>query len=194
MAASLFKQRLEEELAARRKKNPRYSLRTFAAFLGADHSSLSQILRERRSIPAGEIRRWGKKLGMMPEEIAVHVATLHVPDAATSRRQEYLRHWTAEAAALVSDHAHWQIVRLSRTREFQPDCRWIARKIGLTVDEVNLALSRLLRLRLLQMTSSGEWVCPGTDLTQAQFQKRALVRVRELAMDQGIDLRRAATK
>jgi Domain of unknown function (DUF4423) len=195
MTDSLFRTRLTEEFAARRQKNSRYSLRTFAAFLRTDHSSLSQVLRCLRGIPTTQIRAWGKKLGMTPEEIAVHVAGQHVPDGSVSRRQAQLRHWTAEAMAIVSNSTHWKIVQLSRSKDFQPDCRWIAAHINTTVDEVNVALSRLLRLRLMEM-SNGRWkdLTGSTQQTESQFKKRALVRIRELAAEHGIHLRPAKTQ
>jgi hypothetical protein len=170
-----------EELAARRAKNPRYSLRAFAAFLETDHSSLGQILRGARPAPQAGIRLWAKKLGMTSEEAALYIAASHVPDEASARRQHQLRHWTAEALAIVREPAHWEIVRLSRTAGFQPDCRWIAAQFGGNVDQVNIALSRLLRLGLLASSPSGRWVdLTGIRaLTERQFRKIALARVRE---------------
>ncbi len=58
----------------RREKNPRYSLRSFARFLGADHSVISQILRAIRRTPPSQIRKWGRKLKMSPEEAAAYIA------------------------------------------------------------------------------------------------------------------------
>ena len=87
--------------------------------------------------------------------------------------------------AIVTERAHWEILRLSRTPQFQPDCRWIAEQIGGTADDVNLALSRLLRLRLLKITPAGKW----TDLTnapvatEAEFRKIALAKIREKAAE-----------
>jgi hypothetical protein len=183
-----FRERLEAEFKARRAKNGRYSLRAFAAFLGTDHSSLSQMLRSTRPIPARRIRSWGSKLALLPEETAVYIAAEHVPDEAANQRQDHLRHWTAEAMAIVTDQTHWKLLAVARSAGFRPDCRWIAKEIGCTVDAVNVALSRLLRLRLLEITKSGEW----TDLTgMAQlkpeaFQRLALVKVRERAAEDGI--------
>ena len=190
MAKSLFGKKLREEFEIRRRKNPRYSMRTFAAFLGIDHSSLSQILRERRPIPAKQIRAWGKKLGMSTEEVAAHVTAMHVPEAAHSRREEQLRHWTAEAMAILGEPTHWQIMQLAHSKAFQPDSRWIASEIGATVDEVNVALSRLLRLRLLEMTSADRWEALRVrgQNTEKQFQRSALIRIRELAAERGIAL------
>jgi len=185
-----FRDRLERELEARREKNPRYSLRAFATFLGADHSTLSQILKGSRRVPAASIRCWARKLGMSREEAAVYVASEHVPDAATAARQAQLLHWTAEAPSIVTEPAHWEIVRLSRMKAFRADCRWIAQQIGAEVDEVNMAFSRLLRLGLLEVRSAGKWR-DTTGLqapTEQEFRRLALTRVREKAAEAHVQL------
>ena len=196
MASSQFLGKLKEEFEERQRKNSRYSLRAFAVFLGADHSTLSQILRGKRHIPAVQLRRWGKKLGMIEEEIAAYVATQHVPEISTTRRQEQLRHWTAEAMAILADRSHWQILYLVRSREFKPDCRWIAGRIGTSVDEVNVALSRLLRLQMLEMGRPEKWkdLTGCGQRTEAEFQKQALIKIRKLAANDGVALPRTKSK
>ena len=192
MSGESFEDRLRRELARRRQANPRYSLRAYAVFLGADHSTLSQVLRGKRRIPLGQLRRWGKRLGMAAEEIAAYVAAQHVPDAAVVKRQEQLRHWTAEALALVNDPTHWQIVHRVQSPGFQPDCRWLARESGVSVDQVNVALSRLLRLRLLEIQPPRGWkiLLGRRPVSEVDFRKHALIRVREFAAEEGVELRR----
>jgi transcriptional regulator with XRE-family HTH domain len=176
----VFRNRLEAAFAVRREKNSRYSLRAFASFLGADHSTVSQILRGSRPVPVARIRAWGKKIGLGAEEVAAYIAAGHLPDAAVLERQRQLAHWTAEAMSIVAEPVHYEIIRLSRTETFRADCRWIANVTGFTVDEVNLAASRLLRLGLMEMQQD-RW----RDLTQIEelnpddFRKLALARVRE---------------
>jgi transcriptional regulator with XRE-family HTH domain len=181
MTAPNFRERLRQELESRRSKNPRYSLRALATFLGTDHSTLSQVLRGTRPVPARRIRSWAKKLGCGREETTVYIAAEHVPDAQTAERHQQLRQWTAEALSVVSDPVHWRILRLSRAADFQADCRWIAEETDSTVDQVNLALSRLLRLGLLEMSAAGKWkdLTGLRRLTEPEFRKLALARVRE---------------
>lgn len=50
------------------------------------------------------------------------------------------------------------ILALTRTPDFQPDSRWIARTLGVSVDDVNMALQRLLRLGLLEIKTRCAWV------------------------------------
>jgi uncharacterized protein (TIGR02147 family) len=182
MQGRFFREKLRKEFEARRKKNPRYSLRALATFLGTDHSTLSQILRGTRKIPVTRIRSWAGKLGIGQEETAVYIAAEHTPDAGTAARQHQVRQWTAEAMSVVNEPAHWHILRLCRTPEFRPDCRWLAKEIGVSVDAVNLALSRLLRLRLLEVNEDGKWkdATGLPELTEKEFRKLALKRARKL--------------
>ncbi|MEO8028181.1 MAG: DUF4423 domain-containing protein [Bryobacteraceae bacterium] len=183
-----FRDRLEAEFAARRDKNARYSLRAFAAFLGTDHSTLSQILKGLRPVPVAQVRSWARKLGLSHEEASVFVAAEHTlapPDAA---REAQLRHWTAEAMAIVTEPVHWQIVDLSRRHDFVAETRWVAMQAGVSIDSANIAFSRLLRLGLIQSGASGKWTeSTGlASLTQAAFRKLALERVREKAAEANI--------
>jgi transcriptional regulator with XRE-family HTH domain len=178
-----FRERLRREFEARRNRNSRYSLRAFAAFLGADHSTLSQILRKTRPVPAGQLRSWSRKLGLDTEEMALYLAVERMPDAATSYRQERLLHWTTDATAVLTERVHWQILELLRDPDFRADCRWIAKRAGVSVDRVNLAWATLLRLRLIKTTSTGRWRHQTglAQLTERAFRRVALARIRESA-------------
>jgi transcriptional regulator with XRE-family HTH domain len=193
MPVERFRHRLGLEFRHRRAKNAQYSLRAFAAFLGTDHSTLSQILKGNRRVPLTHIRGWARKLGLPREEAAVYVAAEHIPDSPDNERQAQMMHWTAEAQSVVSEPAHWEILRLLRVPGFRADSRWLAKEIGVDVDQINLAISRLLRLGLLE-ADSGKWR-DGTglrSLTESQFRKLALDRVREKAAEFHIKLRRMA--
>ncbi|MGH9312216.1 MAG: TIGR02147 family protein, partial [Vicinamibacterales bacterium] len=59
---------------------------------------------------------------------------------------------------LIADWYHFAILELTRLDEFRCDSRWIARVLDISVDEVNLAVQRLIRLDLLDMASADRWV------------------------------------
>lgn len=101
-----------------------------------------------------------------------------------------MRHWTAEAIEIVTDKTHFKIVRLARTADFQADSRWIARETGATVDAVNVAISRLMRLRLLEAGAAGRWMDRTgiAKLTEREFRRLALARVREQAAEAHVSL------
>lgn len=185
MQAEKFASRIKTEFLERCARNPRYSLRAFAAFLRTDHSTLSQVIRCKRPMVASRIRAWGKKLAVDREEILAYIAAEQVLDSRAAARQDRLKHWSAEAMTILAQPIHWEMLRMCRKPEFRADSRDVARKLGVTVDEVNLALSRLLRLRLMKVTPRGVWsdATGLAPLTEAKFRKLALARIREQASE-----------
>jgi len=186
----VLRERLVNEFEERKRNNARYSLRAFAAFLGDDHSTVSQVMRGMRRATVGQVRQWSRKLGIPPDEISILIAAEQVADDDSLHRQTMQRHWIAEAEAVVRDGVHFEILRLSRSSEFRADGRWIAAKAGVTVDEVNLALQRLLRLRLIELNAGGAWQDRTglPELTMAGFRRLALARIREKAAEDRIQL------
>jgi transcriptional regulator with XRE-family HTH domain len=185
-----FRDRLRREFDERRKANARYSLRAFAAYLGADHSTLSQILRSQRPLPLNRIRPWAKKLGLDSEVAAAYIVAEHLLDSKSAARENQILHWTSEASAIITEPVHWQILRLCRTAGFRSDSRWIAEQAGTTVDEVNVAFARLLRLELLRTDAAGRWIAGlrGDVRSERDFQRTALTRVRKKAAESDVTL------
>jgi hypothetical protein len=124
-----FRQMLQVELVKRRERNPRYSLRAFAAYLGTDHATLSQIIRGRRHLSPRMVRRLGGRLRLAPRELA---------DACVQQNAE-------------------AILRLARSASFRTHSRWIASRAGIALDGVNTALHWLLSHGKLVMTSADSW-------------------------------------
>ena len=187
MFDTLFREKLCSEFESRRNRNARYSVRAFAASLRTDHSTMSQILRGVRRVPVNRVDAWAKKLGLGGEEITFYIAPESVPDAAVHARNEQLRHWTAEAASIAREPIHFQILELVCRADFRADCRWIATRLDASVDTVNIAFSRLLRLRLIAANGRERWtdLTGIPQLTEREFIGIALARVRESAFEFG---------
>ena len=179
-----FAERLRQEFEARRDKNPRYSLRAFAAFLGADHATLAQIFRGIRRVPVANIQAWALRLGLVTEEAQVYLAAARAPDNLALARQHQLRLWSAEALAVVTDRTHFEILRLLRLPGFNPQSRWIAEQAGVPIDQVNIALQRLLRLGLVAMRPGEPWrdLTGLAELSVDSFRRLALARLRGMAV------------
>ena len=75
---------------------------------------------------------------------------------------------------------HYAILELVRLKEFRPDSRWIARMLGITTDEVNIALNRLIRLGLLEMVDRKRGVDKSGD-TAESIDEFACVAVERLS-------------
>jgi uncharacterized protein (TIGR02147 family) len=88
-----------------------------------------------------------------------------------------------DTAAAITEWQHYAILELTRLPAFRPDTRWIARVLGLSPDEVNIAASRLARLGLLKMVSRSRWIdCSGdTTVTRAAFAQASIDRLADSA-------------
>ena len=164
-----FREFLQRKLAQSCANNPQYSLRAFAKSLGTDHSTLSQILRGKRRLTAETIRALARQLKLSDNDAEAFVACeLRVHgDGGWERHVRQLRD---EAMEIISQWHHFAILELVRLECFRPDCRWIARVLDLSVDDVNTALTRLMHLGLLQMVDQETWL----DLSEnayAQFDR-----------------------
>jgi transcriptional regulator with XRE-family HTH domain len=185
MRGADFKDRLGEELERRQRMNPRYSLRAFARLLGSDHSTLSQIMRGARRPPISRIPAWAEKLGLAEDETLIYVLAERIAAAPNDGSQEKLRQWLSEAMSIITERAHWEIVRLTREPGFRTDTRWIAQQAGHSVDQVNMAFDRLLRLGLIESHCAGQWKAPAglRCVSEAEFRKLALSRLRDRAAE-----------
>ncbi len=185
-----FAERLRQEFEARKEKNARYSLRAFAILLGADHATLSQVFRGTRCVPVAKIDSWARRLGLDRAEAQAYVAAAHAPDDATLARQHQLRHWSAEALAVVTDRTHFEIVRRLHLPGFRKESRWLAQQVDASIDQVNIVLQRLLRLGLISMPPGDAWhdLTGLRALTEKAFRRVALARVRKMAAKQDVHL------
>jgi hypothetical protein len=133
------------------------------------------------------IETLGQRLQLDPvliETFLLHEKIVVPGNSALSREIQQLTH---DAAVLLSDGCHRSIIELLKLEEFVPDVRWIARVINVSVDEVNVALTRLLRLGLLEMSDAEGWVDKSGEangVDQNQFGgiviQRLFTRVRDL--------------
>jgi len=155
-ATRRFRQLLQEELAVRCARNPRYSLRAFARYLRLDHSTLSQLLRGRRRFTQRTIERVGARLALTQAMITQFVELERVPLEPWTTRE--LRQLSRDAALSLAEWHHHAILELTKLTSFRPDVRWISRVLDVPVDDVIIAITRLARLGLLDMSSRTSWV------------------------------------
>jgi len=179
---SSFRHFLQAELARRCDDNPQYSLRAFAMHLGADHSTLGQQIRGVRPLTPAAIEAIGAQLGLPRERLDAYVANERLFAAAgATRRDREVRELTRDAASLVTDWWHYAILELTRLEGFRADSRWVARVLGIPVDDVNRSLSALLHLGLLEMRDPRTWVDRSGDAASSfeDFTRVAIERYAE---------------
>ncbi len=184
-AGSGFREYLQAELAKRCADNRRYSLRAFAKALRIDHSTLSQILRGKRRLSCGTIRTLSHAIGLSEETTRQFVVyDERVGDESSSDR--HVQQLQAEAVEIISHWYHFAILELTKLESFRPESRWIARVLDITVDEVNMAVTRLLHLGLLQMVDQRMWqdtsqnACAQLDHLSAGIGRELVIRINRL--------------
>lgn len=149
-----FRTRLKDELIARCRKNPKYSLRAFAKALGIVPSALSDMLNGRRTITNKSIERLGLSLGLSLKEIA----QFQKESADGGNKAARFQQITFDTFALISDWYHFAILELIKIENFMPTNQRIAQALGITKSEANIAIERLMRLNLVRIDSKGRWV------------------------------------
>lgn len=146
-----FRSFLKKELSSRIDKNPSYSLRAFSKMLGISHTSLSQILSGKRPLTNKTQKQIAMALGVSLEKFVKF--KMH-KDIKFEERFEAL---DIEKFDALSDWLHDAILELTRLKCFKPDSKWMANTLQVNVNQVNLAIERLIKLELLEI-KDGKWI------------------------------------
>lgn len=135
---------LKEEFILRCKKNPSYSVRSFAMALNVDHSLLSKILRGQRPL--------SRKMALhMAESLNISIAEMHA--MIDSSEEKYPSQTISEDVFIVmADWYHFAILELIKTDGFKPSVEYIAQVLDISVFEAESALKRLGRLGFINIT------------------------------------------
>lgn len=158
-----FRSYLQQELLRRCKANARYSLRAFAGFLDVESSALSKILNGKRALSPVMFDRMSGRLGLDPEQAeALRPGKLR---RARGGRPEHEAHVAApeyrelslDLFQAIAEWYHYAILELTQVKGFESNPRWVARALGITVSEVNIAVERLQRLEMLEIDRRGRW-------------------------------------
>jgi uncharacterized protein (TIGR02147 family) len=169
-----FRAHLQSEFARRCATNPQYSLRAFARDLDVHHATLSQVLRGERPLTPGAIAALCAALRVPDALVQAYLA--NEPLAASASRETAAR-LTRSAAEVIGEWHHFALLELTHLESFRPDVRWIAQVLNITTDEVTEALTRLLRLRLIEMRGdswvdvAGDAIAHADDFTQAAIER-----------------------
>jgi hypothetical protein len=136
--------------------------------LEMDHSTLSQVMRGKRAVTERMIRGLGARLRLVEDEMTAFIRYEAVCATERVGAMTVVRQLVHDAASLISDPLHYDILELTRVESFQPDSRWIARVLDTTPDEVNIAVTRLVRLGLMEMVEKNRWVDTSGPETQTR--------------------------
>ncbi len=212
-AISDYRQILKEELHQRCEQNPRYSLRAFARDLELSPSRLSEILNEKQGLSRKAAARISHKLGMRDEEAQHFCDLVSVKHARSHREKEdaQLRllqrqseiekdeffQLQLDAFKIIADWYHLGILELMNMKGFRSDERWMARRLGISAIQAELAVERLIRVGLLKKvdgqllaTKKDGWIPGGVPSESIRkFHRQVLQKATESISTQAVDQR-----
>ena len=184
-----YRETLKEEFASRCTKNPLYSLRAFSRDIDTPFSRVSEVLNHKRGLSAEAALRISLKLGLSKKEtelFVIQVNALHgrsrTTKLAAQRQIESLvqrqegKSLQLDVFEVISNWYHYAIVELARVEDFQNDPAWIARRLGITPVEVELAIERMLNLGLLErkgnrIRAAQQFIASTCDIPSAGLKK-----------------------
>ncbi|WP_409479413.1 TIGR02147 family protein [Pseudobdellovibrio sp. HCB154] len=139
---------LKTEFESRRKKNSQFSLRAFSRWLGLSPAQVSQIMSGKRTITTKSFAKISDKLSLSPFEQKKYMYATKGKQPSQDQQKKKL---AEDQFRLIADWYHMAILSLTRVKEAKSDSRWIAQQLGITVQQANEAMSRLVRLGCLQL-------------------------------------------
>jgi transcriptional regulator with XRE-family HTH domain len=153
---------LQKTFAERSRKNPAYSLRTFARALEIDSSTLSALLKGKRPLTA----KTAQKL----------IAALHIEDPREAQRlllgsieapELKTPAYTVlemEAAEVISSWEHFAILALLELEDFRGELRTISSRLNIPTGVALDCLTRLEKLGLVEK-KLGRWRLTGRNMS-----------------------------
>jgi uncharacterized protein (TIGR02147 family) len=132
---------IRHEYENRKLRNPSYSLRAFAKFLGVGIASLSDLLKGKRGLSPKNKVKVAEKLNFSPEQ--KRVAFLKKIENPKPILEE-------EVFKLIADWYHYGVLALCEIESHKTAPSWVAKKLGITTIEAKEAISRLIKLNLIE--------------------------------------------
>jgi uncharacterized protein (TIGR02147 family) len=175
-----LQQLLQRELVERCKKNPKYSLRSFARQLGVSASLLSRVLTGARE-PSNQFS--SKVAASLQWDPSVLKRINSRPNA--SHRLGEFRDLMVDQFEVLSDWIHYAIFELMETKDFQPNMKWMAARLGVSTYEVQMAIERLESLKLIRVDEKGfQKIVPDITTTSYEFSTVALRQLQRQFLEQ----------
>jgi uncharacterized protein (TIGR02147 family) len=154
---------LDEELERRKQLNEAYSLRAFARDLGISAPRLSLILNKKEGISvevaidlAQKLKLTEKKKEWFCSSVgSLHARSFNERNNFKQKVQKYkdeakiFSELHLEYFKVIADWYHFAILELTYLADFQNNSSWMAEMLGISMEEVDVALDRLKKLDLI---------------------------------------------
>jgi uncharacterized protein (TIGR02147 family) len=164
---------MKRELALRVERDADYTYQDFAAEAGISKAYLSLILQNKRRISEKTALKICERLKLNSMASEEFMNTYRLESSSDPNFCKILRNRISPTSKFkeidatkftpISRWYHTAILELTYLADFRPNPFWIARRLGISIVEAELALERLFRLGFLKKTK------PGTVKVNEQF-------------------------
>jgi uncharacterized protein (TIGR02147 family) len=179
LEADSYRTYLSEELSRRMKSNPRYSQRAFARQLGMSPGELSEVLKGKRKLSLKSALRVARVMSLGPLETKHLLLLTQIEKSRELGEDSPLplldepplapRRLSMDIYHIVSDWFCFAILNLADCEGFNEEPAWIARRLGISQHQAELALERLERAGLMKrengkIVATPDYVISPTDI------------------------------
>lgn len=186
---------LKTTFMERCRKNPKYSLRSYARSLDIQPAPLSEILRNKRPISENVKIKLGLALKLKASDL--HLYTIN--KTKTKNPKPALQHLDDVTFSMLSDWYYFAILELFELEHFDNDPKWMAKMLNLSVPQVNLALENLVHcgflnkngktFQLTRQVFTSQLVKKKTSLANQSHQIQLLDLSAKAVIDQPLEVR-----
>lgn len=153
---------LRTEYVSRRQKNSRYTLRAFAKHLQMPSGRLSELLSGKRKLTLELANKFADRMAYSTEQRLVLFESVvrerkKPQGEKTNKNTQGYHELTDEILSFITEWYHFAILNLMKTKDFVGEPKWIAKRLGISVVEVRMAVQRMERLSILSQ-KDGKWV------------------------------------
>lgn len=161
-APSDFREVLQSQFAARCRKNPRYTLRSFARDLDVAPATLSEAMTGRHVPTSRTATKIAAALTLSDRQRQLFVAMVEAQHPRSPKKRSSARTRlgagsprtkervvSLDVVRVISDWYHFGILELVQTKGFQRSPQWIGRTLGIKPSQAEAAIQRLLDLGFL---------------------------------------------
>ena len=188
---------LKQEYLRRKQKNSLYSIRSFANWLGMSPAQMSQLISGKRRLTRKMALKIVDRFTFSPREKMEFLESLD-PDLEEDKlrlNSEKVK-LREDEFALIADWEHLALLSLAQTNEVSKDPRWLARRLGVTVERARECFERLVRMKLIsvegpQFRRSTAPLQTSSDRVSPAIQKhhRQNLKIAEQKLDVPVELR-----
>ncbi len=151
--------KIREDLSIKQRANPSYSLRAYANFLGVHSSTLSQILKGKRSLPLKSAKNVANKLNLGPKDKMLFLESLYRSKTNLDDikiEQNDIRFILDESySKIIAEWEHYAVLTLFDIDDFNATKEEMSARLGITELRAEVVLNNLFICKLINKNEAG---------------------------------------